>query len=98
MGRWWYEWTECNEQLAYKKCENKRKYRIPKRVFDFYKSANEHTKAPRKIPPVIFLAIGAALICAYMLFSAFYKPATQLLVDVVALTGSPCDATTPLQR
>lgn len=74
MGRWWYEWTECNENLAYKKCENKRRYKLPKRVFEFYKSANEHTKAPRKIPPVIFLAIGAILLCAWLLFSAFHKP------------------------
>ncbi|RDI14220.1 zonular occludens toxin domain-containing protein [Comamonas sp. AG1104] len=77
MGRWWYEWTECNTELNWKKCENKRRYKLPKRVFDFYKSANEHTKAPRKIPPVLFLAVGAALICAYMLFSAFYKPAPE---------------------
>ncbi len=76
MGRWWYEWHECNDNpnVAFKKCENKRRYKLPKRVFDFYKSANEHTKAPRKIPPVLFLAIGAALICAYLLFSMFYKP------------------------
>lgn len=77
MGRWWYEWTECNTELNWKKCENKRRYSLPKRVFDFYKSANEHTKAPRKIPPVIFLAIGAALIFVYMLFSVFYKPAPE---------------------
>lgn len=77
MGRWWYEWTECNTELNWKKCENKRRYKLPKRVFDFYKSANEHTTAPRKIPPVLFLAAGAILLCGYLLFSAFHKPAAE---------------------
>jgi len=54
MGRWWYEWPECNPELAWARCQNKRRYTLPKRVFGLYRSSNEHTKVPRKIPPLVY--------------------------------------------
>lgn len=65
-GRWWYEWPECNVELSWKRCENKRKYSLPKKVFEVYRSANEHTKVPRKVPPLVYLC-GLAIVLAISL-------------------------------
>ena len=46
MGRWAYEWPECNDALAWAKCQNKRRYKLPTKVFDLYKSASLHTWGP----------------------------------------------------
>lgn len=65
-GRWWYEWPECNVELSWKRCENKRKYSLPKKVFEVYRSANEYTKVPRKVPPLVYLC-GLAIVLAISL-------------------------------
>jgi len=71
MGRWWYEWDKCDTELRLKTCENKRRYTLPKKVFEVYRSANEHTKVPRKIPPLVFLCAGAIVIAAGLLLYMF---------------------------
>lgn len=60
LGRWAYEWPECNTELSWSKCQNKRRYKLPKKVFDLYTSASLHTKPVHKIPPAVFFL--AALI------------------------------------
>ncbi len=77
LGRWWYEWPECNAELRWQKCENKRRYKLPKRVFEFYKSANEHTKVPRKVPPLVFMCAAAIVSCVGLLAWNFYKPKSE---------------------
>lgn len=52
-GRWWYEWPECNDALAWKSCQNKKRYKLPKRVFELYKSASIHVKPLRGFPPAL---------------------------------------------
>ncbi len=43
LGRWSYEWPECNESLSWKTCVLKKRFRVPKRTFEVYKSANVHS-------------------------------------------------------
>lgn len=70
LGRHWYEWPEVNDSMAWKTCQNKRSYKLPRGAFDLYKSASLHTKPVRKTPAVKYLAalavvgalVGAALV------------------------------------
>ena len=39
---------------------------LPKKVFEVYRSANEHTKVPRKVPPLVYLC-GLAIVLAISL-------------------------------
>lgn len=55
-----YEWDGCSRSLLYKNCLAKGPYRYDKSVFDLYKSAELHTKSPRKVP-ALFWGIGLAL-------------------------------------
>lgn len=62
LGRWWYEWPECNEGLQWKTCPVKKRYKLPKRVFDVYASANEH-HAPVRATPKTLALVGLLLAC-----------------------------------
>lgn len=90
MGRWWYEWPECNEGLAWAKCQNKRRYKLPRRVFDLYKSASLHTKPVRKIP--VLLYVLAAVILA-LVFVGWYIWRNTTKPEAPALT--PAAQTAP---
>lgn len=68
LGRQWYEWPETNEALSWKTCPFKRKYKLPAKVFEVYRSANEHHKPVREIPR---LAIVAAVLVIAVLFLAW---------------------------
>lgn len=68
LGRWWYEWPECSPGVAWRTAPIKRKYRLPKKAFDLYKSASIHTKPVRSrpwylvaVPILLVLAIWGAL-------------------------------------
>lgn len=66
LGRHSYEWPECSETLAWKTCVLKKRFKVPKRVFDIYKSANLHTQAPRgrSFMPMVagFLAVATVFL------------------------------------
>lgn len=62
LGRWWYEWPETNESLAWKTCPVKKRYKLPKQVFDLYGSANVHTTPVRMAPKTLVL-IAVLLAC-----------------------------------
>lgn len=98
MGRWWYEWPECSESCSWRSCENKRRYTLPKHVFDQYTSASMHVKPVRKAPLVLFLAIAALLACFALLgwtYKSFSKtedktpalPATVKTIEAGATSG-----------
>lgn len=62
LGRQWYEWPECNDGVNWKGCTNKRRYVLPKRVFDLYKSASLHVKPIRSVPRVLFVVIMSIIL------------------------------------
>lgn len=61
LGRWWYEWPECSESVAWKSAPIKRRYRLPKAIFDKYRSASMHVKPIRSVPWMLFVAAGAVV-------------------------------------
>jgi zona occludens toxin len=67
-GRWAYEWPECSVECAWKTCTNKRKYKLPKRVFDLYKSASMHMKPVRKVPLMLWFLGLAVIVMAWLLW------------------------------
>lgn len=66
LGRWWYEWPETADQCrtGWRNAPIKKRFRLPKKVFDKYKSASIHVKPIRSFPMglvVLALAVvGAA--------------------------------------
>jgi zona occludens toxin len=76
MGRWLYEWPEVSVDCAWKSCLNKRKYRLPKRVFGLYKSASVHFKHNQSIPLVAYGA-AIALVAVAVLGGRVYKQFSQ---------------------
>ena len=52
-----YEWDSCSRTLLYKNALAKAPYRYPKSVFKLYKSAELHTKQPRRIPSLVWGAL-----------------------------------------
>lgn len=74
LGRWQYEWPECSENLAWKTCAIKRKYKLPTKAFALYKSASVHMKPVRGRSPWLWLAcvLGLSLIVlAFLLWRSF---------------------------
>lgn len=61
-----YEWDGCSRTLLYKNTMAKYPYRYNAKVFDLYKSAEVHTKQPRKMPSLVFGIIAAIGGMAYL--------------------------------
>lgn len=72
FGRWWYEWPETNEGLAWKTCPVKRRYKLPRKVFELYKSANEHHAPVRATPKTIAL-VAVLLVCLAVLIGLIVR-------------------------
>lgn len=68
LGRWWYEWPECNDQCAsaWKNAPIRKRYKLPKRIFGQYKSASEHIKPVRSFPFMLLVMIAAVIITGFM--------------------------------
>jgi len=68
-----YEWDHCSRQLLYAKSLNKEPWRYSKKVFKLYRSADAHTKQPRKIPGLVwFILLGLGGV-AYLGPSAYQR-------------------------
>lgn len=71
LGRWWYEWPECSEAVAWKSAPIKKRYRLPKAIFDKYRSASMHIKPIRSFPMALVWMIGALLALAVLVFMGY---------------------------
>ena len=71
LGRWWYEWPETSVQMQWKTCVNKRRYKLPKKAFELYKSSSLHTVPERGIPPSLYVGIGALLLLSVLVFMTY---------------------------
>ena len=104
-GRYWYEWPEISDQMAWRTCVNKRKYKLPRAAFSLYKSSELHTKPIRKTPKLLYVvlllvAIVIALAWAgYRIFTrdvsgaAAPKPAAGQVVSSLSAGGVAPGAT-----
>lgn len=60
-----YEWDGVSRSLLYKNTMSKYPYRYGKKAFDLYKSAEVHTKQPRKMPSLLWGVLIAVAGMAY---------------------------------
>lgn len=97
LGRWEYEWPECSENLAWRTCQQKRKYKLPKAAFELYKSASVHIKPQRGRSPWIVLGVGA-LACAAVVTWAVTRSVSSrgpTPAPAPAAASAPLQHTTP---
>ena len=92
-GRWWYEWPETNEGTSWKTCPNKRRYKLPKRVFDVYKSASMHIKPIRGVPRLLYVAAALLVLLGVLAFMVYRslssKTSPKQAEPVPTLTTGP---------
>ncbi|OLZ63408.1 zonular occludens toxin domain-containing protein, partial [Chromobacterium violaceum] len=62
LGRQLYEWSECGDpkSKASRDVAARKRYKLPKKAFEQYKSASLHLKQSKRIPGYVWL-LGAAL-------------------------------------
>lgn len=61
-----YEWDTCSNSLNFKNSFTKSPWKFDKKAQTLYKSAEVHTKVPRRVPTVMFAAVLAMAAAAYM--------------------------------
>ena len=99
-----YEWDHCSRQLLYAKSLTKQAWRYDKKVFKLYRSADAHTKQPRKIPGLVWFVLVGLVAAAY-LGPTFYnrlqdriaggkKPETVAQVPAKQSAAAPADPIT----
>ncbi len=94
LGRWQYEWPEVSETLAWKTCKLKKRFKVPKRTFDVYKSANVHTKAPRGSSIMPMITVGL-LLATSLLIWLVYRTIARKVEEPAAVTAPASAASSP---
>lgn len=63
LGRWWYEWPECadNCRTGWRNAPIKKRYKLPRAIFDKYKSASLHVKPIRSFPMALVVLVLAII-------------------------------------
>lgn len=62
-----YEWDHASRTLLYAKAIAKQPWRYDKKVFKVYKSADLHTKQPKRVPTLVWFIVAALCGLAYLL-------------------------------
>jgi zona occludens toxin len=88
LGRYWYEWPECNDQCAtaWKNAPIKKRYRLPKAIFSEYKSATEHIKPIRSFPTMLVVMVLALIVTAGLAYRTWGTIAAKINPASVAPT------------
>jgi zona occludens toxin len=97
LGRYRYEWAEVGDpdSRTSREIAQRSKYKLPKRAFSQYKSAELHTKHKFSIPTAVYvIGIGLASLIGiswYIVNSvgSRLKPESQNLTKVTAPAGAP---------
>jgi zona occludens toxin len=71
LGRYWYEWPECNDSMSWKTCVNKKRISLPKKSFDLYTSASIHTTPVRGVPRSLIVGAVALIFFAVAAFGVY---------------------------
>jgi len=61
-----YEWDHVSRNLQYSKSLTKAPWRYSRRVFKMYRSAEVHTKQPRKLPGLVWFVLVGLAAAAYL--------------------------------
>lgn len=78
LGRYWYEWPECSENVAWRTAPLKKKWSLPKGAFKLYKSASLHVKPVRSFPRMLVILLFAILAAAFMAWKVYGSIADRL--------------------
>lgn len=108
LGRYWYEWPEISAGTVWKTCINKKRFKLQKKTFDLYTSANLHTTPVRSVPRIliytgIMLLVSAAFVYGVVrMIGRYTTPAKPVVATAPGLSpGSITDlsrATLPAGR
>jgi hypothetical protein len=74
-GRYVLEWGECKDPAssAHVATAVRTRYKLPSKIFNSYKSATEHTKINRRLPPQAAFVGVVLLACVLAFFYARYR-------------------------
>jgi zona occludens toxin len=80
LGRWWYEWPECADQCrtGWRSAPIKKRYKLPKRIFDSYTSASMHIKPIRSFPTALVVAVAALGGTGYLAWTMYGRVSSNL--------------------
>lgn len=96
LGRWMYEWPECNNVNNYRSAPVRKRYKLPKKIFHLYKSAEVHTKNVRSVPPALYVGVAAVAICGFLGWRAYGSIQARMgggvAPAVAAAASSPASA------
>ena len=59
LGRWYYEWPETSDPKTFQSAPIKKRWKLPKKSFDLYKSSSLHIKRNYSIPPAMMIFLFA---------------------------------------
>lgn len=96
LGRWWYEWPECNDscRTAWRGAPIKKRYKLDKKIFGSYKSASQHIKPKRSVPVMVFVAVGALVATASLGWYSYRSVYRQVHPEkLAALPGAQASGT-----
>jgi len=92
-----YEWDHCSRQLMYSKSISKAPWRYDKSIFKLYKSAELHTKTPRRIPTLAFVVIAALAGAAYLIPTFAGRLAEYTETVTQTIEQNPITGNTPTE-
>lgn len=93
LGRWQYEWPECSENIAWKTCAVKKRFKLPKKAFELYKSSSMHTtvQKSRSLMPLIALglciAVAVLVLMVYRAISSHTAPKAAAPAPAASAVG-----------
>lgn len=93
LGRYWYEWPECNDALDWQGAVNKRRWSLPKNAFSQYISASKHTKPVRSIPRIFFVVLLCLVLFASLTWYVYGRLASKVEPQPVPVQSAPVVAT-----
>lgn len=91
LGRWHYEWPYQGRTEDFKNAPIKKKYTLPKHVFDLYKSSSLHIKRKYTIHPRMVL-LALIVVAASALFYRMYDRMSDVIAPTQA-AAAPADRT-----
>ena len=93
QGRKQYEWAECKtDPQQGRSTAVSRPYKLPKKVYSLYKSAEVHTKQHRRVPLALYVFGGAICLAGYMGYSLYSSMSEKFeeptMVGLPSVSGS----------
>lgn len=89
LGRVWYEWPECSEQVAWRTAPIKRRYKLPKKVFGLYTSASLHVKPVRGFPRMLLVAALGVVALGVLAFKSYQAVVSRTQAPAHAPVSAP---------